>query len=184
MQEKRARCRGATGLTDGKSFLLTPQLLTPSLLKNLYFPCDILHLVIREDGVRPCVYLLQFGVELYVGGVEHVGDDGKLGKIAVVYHPIVLRCQLYALLPCAQIDERLAVKSICFLHFVIEHFGRYGVAVTAPLHLGTRPANGLVALEQRTERVSYAYAYSPDVEVLVNGRDVIGERTTEVFCRE
>ena len=80
----------------------------------------------------------------------------------------------------AQIDKRLLVHCVRLLHVVVDGFGCYAAGGVAQSQLLLGSANGLVGLEERTERVFHANADVPDVEVLVNGRKVVGERSGKV----
>ena len=66
------------------------------------------------------------------------------------------------------------------LHVVVDGFGCNAVGGVAQSQLLLGSANGLVGLEERAERVFHADTYVPDVEVLVNRRKVVGERSGQV----
>ena len=69
------------------------------------------------------------------------------------------------------------------LHTVVDGFGSNAVGGVAQSELFLGSANGLVGLEERAERVFHAHTDVPDVEVFVNWRNVVGERSGEVVSR-
>lgn len=61
----------------------------------LYIAGSIAHVVVGIGYVDAGVNFLQFGVELYVRRVDHVGDECQLVLVSVAHDLIVLLSQLH-----------------------------------------------------------------------------------------
>ena len=92
-------------------------------------PSYVLHLIIGIGDVDARIDLAQFGVELHIGSVYHVGDERQLVEIAVVDHLIVLSRQLHALLLGFELGIALQVEGVGSLYVVVYLLGSHLLAL-------------------------------------------------------
>lgn len=80
---------------------------------------NVFHFQVIVDHVYTCVNQIEFGTQLYVAGIEHIGKQRQVVLVAVIYYPIVLKCQLHALLLSAEVGKRSQEVGVRSLYSVL-----------------------------------------------------------------
>ena len=144
---------------------------------NLQRSCDVFHFIISIDDIDAGINLLQFGIQTDVRGIEHVGDECHLTEIALVDHRVVLTCQLYALPLGVKVGIRLLIECPCLVYLVIERLSQHALLLLALADAYTALLHLLILLEERTDGIFHAHTHIPIIDVLVEGRNVVGKGT-------
>ena len=134
---------------------------------------NVFHFQVIVDHVYTCVNQIEFGPQLDVAGIEHIGKQRQVVLVAVIYYPIVLKCQLHAFLLSAKVGKRSQEVGVRSLYSVLHVLLSQQMLLFGSAQLQLALLNLTVILKERREVVANTYTYVPVIESYYRARALL-----------